>query len=191
MDPKVLKMLTDPEARKDPRQLQAAMQAMRDDARDRVLSSVRTNSIVMGTLGYVMLAGAGVVAASFGLGLLPKELALVVLLLAPMGGLFVFFARYTALPPRWLLRNGTQYAATVVEVRGLGRSIGIQKPGISATLTQVTVVLAIPQLGPAGANLVHSEFILGGELSRLQTGATIMVRCDPKNPARLAFDWGG
>ena len=33
MDPKVLKMLTDPEARKDPRQLQAAMQAMHSDKR--------------------------------------------------------------------------------------------------------------------------------------------------------------
>lgn len=189
MDPEILKVMTDPEARKDPQRVRAAMEAMRSSARESVLSSVRTNSLVMGSLGYLMLAGALVVAVLFALGLLPKEGGMVALLLAPMGGLFVFFARYTALPSRALLRNGTAYSATIVEVRGLGRSIGIQKPGISATLTKITVELSIPQLGPAGASVVHSEYVLGGDFARLQKGATIPVRCDPKQPTRLAFDW--
>ncbi|HVY30286.1 MAG TPA: hypothetical protein VHB79_27200 [Polyangiaceae bacterium] len=189
MDPEILKVMTDPEARKDPQRVRAAMEAMRSSARESVLSSVRTNSLVMGSLGYLMLAGALVVAVLFALGLLPKEGGMAALLLAPMGGLFVFFARYTALPSRALLRNGTAYSATIVEVRGLGRSIGIQKPGISATLTKITVELSIPQLGPAGASVVHSEYVLGGDFARLQKGATIPVRCDPKQPTRLAFDW--
>lgn len=189
MDPEILKVMTDPEARKDPQRVRAAMEAMRASTREAILSSVRTNSLVMGALGYLMLTGGVVVAALFGLGLLPKEGGLVALLLVPMGGIFVFFARYTALPSRALLQGGTAYSATIVEVRAMGRSIGIQKPGISATLTNVTVVLSIPQLGPTGASIVHSEYVLGGDFARLQKGATIQVRCDPKHPTRLAFDW--
>lgn len=189
MDPEILKVMTDPEARKDPERLRAAMKAMHSASRESVLSSVRLNSLVMGSLGYLMLAGAAGVAVFFALGMMPKEAGFVALLLAPMGGLFVFFARYTALPSKALLRQGTAYSATVVEVSGVGRSIGIEKPGISATLTKVTVVLSIPQLGPAGASIVHSEYVLGGDFARLQKGASIPVRCDPKQPTRLAFDW--
>jgi hypothetical protein len=189
MDPEILKVMTDPEARKDPERLRAAMKAMHASSREAVLGSVRTNSIVMGALGYLMLAGAAIVAVLFLIGTLPKEAGYVPLLLLPMGGLFVFFARYTALPPRALLRNGTAYSATIVEVRGLGRTIGIEKPGLSATLTKVTVELSIPQLGPAGASIVHSEYVPGGDFGKLQKGATITVRCDPNKPTRLAFDW--
>lgn len=189
MDPEILKVMTDPEARKDPERLRAAMKAMHASSRETVLSSVRTNSLVMGALGYLMLAGAAVVAVLFLIGMLPKEAGYVPLLLAPMGGLFVFFARYTALPSRALLQNGTAYSATIVEVRGVGRTIGIEKPGLSATLTKVTVELSIPQLGPAGTSIIHSEYVPGGDFGKLQKGATIPVRCDPKQPTRLAFDW--
>lgn len=189
MDPNVLRVLTDPEARKDPEQLRAAMKAMGNDSRKRILSAVRINSLVMAGVGYVMIAGAVAVALTFALGFVPKEAALAALLLLPMGGLFVFLARMTAMPSASLLRNGTPLQATVVEVKALGRTIGIEKPGISATLSKVTIVLSIPQLGPAGQNVEHREYVLGGDLGRLQVGATVAVRVDPKSSRRLAFDW--
>lgn len=189
MDPNVLRVLTDPQARQDPTQLKAAMRSMRQATRQSVLGSVRLNALVMSLVGYAMLVGACVVGALSLLGLLPKEAGFGALGLATMGALFALLARSTALPPRSLLRHGTPYSATVVEVRGLGRSIGIEKPGVSATLSQVTVVLSIPQLGPAGSNIVHREYILGGDLAQLQRGASIPVRCDPQQPTRLAIDW--
>ncbi|HXK17449.1 MAG TPA: hypothetical protein VNG33_06595 [Polyangiaceae bacterium] len=189
MDPNVLRVLTDPEARKDPAQLRAALGAMSKSTRQAVFDSVRINGIVMTGVGYAMIVGAAGAAAASLLGLLPKELGYSGILLAAMGALFIFLSRFTALPPRSLLRNGTALVATVRQVKSIGRTIGVSKPGLNATLSQVTVVLSIPQLGPAGSEIEHREFILGSDLSRLQVGSTINVRSDPKRPERLAFDW--
>jgi hypothetical protein len=185
MDPNVLRVLTDPDARKDPAQLRAAMNAIGNSTRHSVLNSVRLNSLLMRVGGYLMiLGGIGLAAAALG-GVLPREVGYTALLLGPVGGLFIFLASFTALPPRSLLRNGKRRQATVRQVLGLGRTIGIQKPGISATLSRVTVVLSIPELG----DIEHREYIFGSDITRLQIGATVPIRCDPKNPKRLAFDW--
>jgi hypothetical protein len=189
MDPNVLRVLTDPNARKDPEQVRAAMASASDAARQSVLNSVRLNSLIMSLVGYLLIA-AGLAAGALGvLRWLPMDVGFAALLPVLVGGVFVFLARLTALPPRSLLRNGRRCQATVREVKGLGRTIGIEKPGISATLSRVTVVLDIPELGPSGVALEHRQYILGGDLGRLQVGATVPVRSDPKNPKRLAFDW--
>lgn len=189
MDPNVLRVLTDPNARKDPEQIRAAMASASNAARQSVLNSVRLNSLVMSILGYLLIAAGLVILVLGVLGWLPLEVGYAALLPAFMGALFVFLARLTALPSRSLLRNGQRCQATVREVKGLGRTIGIEKPGISATLSRVTVVLDIPELGPSGVAIEHRQYIMGSDLGQLQVGATVPVRVDPKNPKRLAFDW--
>jgi hypothetical protein len=189
MDPNVLRVLTDPEARKDPAQLRAAMAEMGNDSRRAVLEAVRINSLVMGGLGYVLLVGGVVMGAASLVQWLPRSTLIGLPLLGAMGGLFIFLARYTALPSSRLLKHGTLQHATVLEVKALGRSIGIEKPGISATLSQITVVLSVPALGPAGARIEHRQFILGGDLALLQVGSSVSVRCDPQRPTQLAFDF--
>ena len=189
MDPNVLRVLTDPSARQDPQQVRAAMAAASNAARQSVLNSVRLNSLVMSVLGYLLIVVGLVIAALGVLGWLPQEVGLAALLPALVGALFVFLSRLTALPSRSLLRNGRRCLATVREVKGLGRTIGIEKPGISATLSRVTVVLDIPELGPSGVAVEHRQYIMGSDLGQLQVGATVPVRSDPKNPKRLAFDW--
>ena len=189
MDPNVLRVLTDPNARKDPAHVRAAMASASNAARQSVLNSVRLNSLVMSVVGYLLIAGGLVVGGLGVLGWLPPEARLAGLLPVAMGALFVFLASLTALPSRSLLRNGRRCQATVREVKGLGRTIGIEKPGISATLSRVTVVLDIPELGPSGVAIEHRQYILGGDLGHLQVGATVPVRCDPKKPKRLAFDF--
>jgi hypothetical protein len=189
VDPEVLRVLTDPKAREDPARLRAAMSSMRDSARRAVVDSVRLNGAIMGGLGYALLAGGLGTGAAALAGVVPTEAGMAALLMSAIGALFAGFARMTALPPRSLLRNGTAFQAVVREVKALGRTIGIEKPGIRATLTKVTVVLSVPQ--PDGSNLdvEHREFIVGGDLARLQVGAAVPVRVDPKNPNRLAFDF--
>ena len=189
MDPNVLRVLTDPAARKDPEQLRAALSAMGKATRQSILAAVRINGIVMSVVGYALIAGALGVAIASLLGFVPKEAGYSGILLVAIGALFVFLSRWTALPSRSLLRNGTRLQASVREVKAIGRTIGIEKPGISATLSQVTVVLSIPGLGSAGNEIEHREYIMGGDLARLQVGSTINVRSDPKRPRRLAFDW--
>lgn len=178
MDPDLLRVLTGPEASKDPAQLRAAMNTIRTAARQSALRSVRLNALALRVVGYGLIAGGlGVVAARVA-GQLPHEAVYVGVIVAAVGGLFTFLARLTALPPLSLLKNGSRLQATVREVKAVGRTLGIEKPGLSATLSRVTVVLEIPELGAAGANLEHSQFILGDDLGRLQVGATVPVRCD-------------
>lgn len=187
MDPNVLRVMTDPAARNDPALLRQAMNAMHAQSRRSVLSSVRLNSVMMGALGYLALAAALGVSAAATFELVPAGAWVAALVLAAVGGLFVFLARLTALPPRSLLKHGVKRQALVREVKALGRTIGIEKPGISATLSKVTVVLTIPEL--SGEAFEHREYVLGGDLARLQVGSSIPVRCDPKRPQRLAIDW--
>src|SRR6185369_6107678 len=97
-----------------------------------VLSSVRINSLLMSIVGYLLMVGGVSAAVACLLGWLPQEAGLAALLPLLMGGLFVVLARMTALPPRSLLKNGRACQATVSEVKALGRTIGIEKPGISA-----------------------------------------------------------
>jgi hypothetical protein len=110
-------------------------------------------------------------------------------ILLVLGGLFAFFARMTALPSQSLLRKGTPAQATVVEVKALGRTLGIEKPGISATVSRVTVVLAVEPPTGASFQKEHSEYIVAGDLKFLQVGSRIFLRVDPRNPTRMAIDW--
>jgi hypothetical protein len=197
MNPELLKLMTDPEARKDPERLRALSRSMGAEMRRSVIGSARANSIVMGVLGYALLAASFVVialvvfpplVAPF-LPELPAEAMFVALLLDVIGGLFVVLARYTAMPSASLLRNGARGRATVREVKALGRSIGIKKPGIRATLSRVTVVFHVEPESSAPFDLEHSEFILSSDISHLQVGSAVPVRHSASNPQRLVIDW--
>ena len=106
MDPNVLRVLTDPEARKDPARLRAAMAQVSNSARQSVLSSLRINSLLMSIVGYLLVLGGVAAAVACLLGLLPQEAGLAALLPLLMGGLFVVLARMTALPPRERRQRG-------------------------------------------------------------------------------------
>jgi hypothetical protein len=199
LDPNLLRQLTDPEARKDPAKMRAMASELRKASRRTILSSLRTNSVVMGTAGWIFLAVAFAAATAFlvrNLRILPAALevsgdvAIIVCpLFAVLGGAFVLFARMTSLPPRSLLRNGVCAEATVREVKALGRTLGIEKPGISATASRVTLVLSVRSPGASAFDTVHNEFIVGADLRHLQVGSTVPLRVDPRNPKRLAIDW--
>ena len=91
MDPNVLRVLTDPNARKDPEQIRAAMASASNAARQSVLDSVRLNSLVMSVVGYLLIGG-GLVACALGvLGWLPFDVGLAALVPVLVGALFVFF----------------------------------------------------------------------------------------------------
>src|SRR5262245_53663076 len=120
MDPEMLKLMTDPEARKDPARMRAMVDRLGKSARSSVIDSARSISVVMSVFGYVMMA------AGFGLGvlfvlgvavpdlaLLPTEALFAVPLLAVMGGAFAFFGWWTAMPSKRLLENGSPARATV------------------------------------------------------------------------------
>ena len=196
MNPELLKLMTDPEARKDPERLRALSRSISAEARRSVIGSARTNSVVMGVLGYLLLAASFVVIAlvvappfvTF-LPELPAEAMFVALLFDVIGGLFVVFARYTAMPSASLLRNGARGRATVREVKALGRSIGIRKPGITATLSRVTLVFHVEPESSAPFDLQHSEFILSSDLTHLQVGATVPIRHSRSNSQELVIDW--
>lgn len=196
MDPEMLKLVTDPEARKDPERMRAMADAMRKTARNVVIDSARLNSVIMTVVGSLMIAAGVGVAALFALGVaapdlrtIPNEAVWAALLLGPMGAAFVFFGRWTAMPSKRLLRSGSRATAIVREVKALGRTIGIQKPGINATLSRATVVLAVTPDAGAPFEVLHSEFITGGDLRHLQVGASVPVRFDPRKPSRVAIDW--
>jgi hypothetical protein len=197
MDPEMLKLMTDPEARKDPEKMRAMLAGVRKSGRNIVIDSARTNSVIMTVGGSLMIAAGAGAAASFMIGSAVPDLRLVpaeaLLWAAPlfalMGAAFVFFGWWTAMPSKRLLRSGATAKATVREVKALGRTIGIHKPGIDATLSRVTVVLAVTPDAGTPFEALHSEFITGGDLRHLQVGATVPVRFDPKKPSRLAIDW--
>jgi hypothetical protein len=183
-------MLTDPEARKDPAKMRELMDRLGKGSRQTVLDSVRTNAVIMSFAGWILLAVSSLAGVAFLAGLAPKSVALITCpMLVVIGVAFVLLARMTSLPPRSLLRNGISATATVREVKSIGRTIGIEKPGITATLSKVTVALSVQPQGAPAFDTEHSEYIVGGDLRYLQVGATVPVRCDRKNPTRLAFDW--
>ncbi len=181
--------MTDPEARKDPARMREVMSRVGQSARRDVLRAVRLNALIMSVVGVAMLLGGVGVGVAALAGVIPREAGIGGVVLVAMGGLFYGLSRMTTLPPLSLLRNGTACQATVREVKALGRSIGIEKPGISATLSKVTVLLSVQPPGAASIEVEHSQFIMGNDLSRLQVGANVPVRCDPRNPKRLAFDF--
>jgi hypothetical protein len=197
MNPELLKLLTDPEARKDPEKLRAFSRSIGAETRRSVIGSARTNGIVMGVLGYLLLAASFVVIALVvfppfvapSLFELPAEAMFVALLLDVIGGLFVVLARSTAMPSASLLRNGVRGRATVREVKALGRALGIRKPGITATLSRVTLLFHVEPEGQPPFDLEHSEFILSSDLTHLEVGSTVPIRHARSNPQRMAIDW--
>jgi hypothetical protein len=185
MDPELLRVMTDPEARKDPARLQAALARVNSDAQRDALNAVRRNAIVMGVLGVGVSLGGVALFAAGQAGAVPSFVGYAGFGLVAMGAVFVALSRMTALPPRALLRDGVACEATVRAVKGVGRSIGIERPGAQVTLSKVTVVLAVPQPNGAVVEVEHSQFVVG--LARLQVGAQVPVRVDPRNPRRLAL----
>jgi hypothetical protein len=196
VDPEILKVMTDPEARKDPERMRALSAAMTRNARKTVIEAARTNSVVMSVVGSLMIAAGIVLLALFTVGIaipnlrtIPSEVLWAAPLVGLMGSAFVFFGSWTAMPSKRLLTSGSTARATVHEVKALGRTIGIRKPGIQASLSRVTVFLAVTPDAGAPFEALHSEFITGGDLRHLQVGASIPVRFDSRNPSRLAIDW--
>lgn len=188
MDPKVLRMMTDPKALRDPEAMRALAVELRASTRQSALKSLRTNSSVSRVLGALLLVAALGIALAVPFGAVPTEALFVSALCAVLGGVFAFVARLTAPPSARLLQRGLPGRATVREVKGFGRTMGIEKPGLSATLSRVTVALQVERAGLPPFDLDHSELMLSSDLQYLQAGASIPVRLDSSG-RRLAIDW--
>jgi hypothetical protein len=185
-------MMTDPEAMKDPERLKAWRKAQHVQTRQRVLGSLRTNSLVMTALGLLAVAAGGVLAATAALAMPAVAGLPIVACLVPLGigVVFVFFGRWIAPAPRSILRDGTPAIATVLEVRALDRNVGVKQPGLSATAGRVTALLRVVPEHGGSFDVEHREFILGSDLSYLKVGSTVPVRCSRHDPKKLAFDFG-
>jgi xanthosine utilization system XapX-like protein len=187
VDPESLRMMTDPEALKDPERVKAWRKSQHADVRRRVIGSLRINSIVMLALGAMGIAG-GLVVAALSVTSPAGPPILVGVLPFGLGGLFFWLGRRYAPASSSLARNGAPATATVVEVRALDRNVGVSRPGLTATAGRVTVVLRVQPKAGAPFEIEHREFILGSDLMHLKVGSAIPVRCDP-GARRVAFDW--
>jgi hypothetical protein len=194
MDPELLRVLTDPAARADPARVKAAMRGMHRSTRQSVLGSVRVNNLAMSVVGAVLLlAGLACFAVLPFAGALPTELATVPLgigaLLFVLGAVFFGLSRLFVLPSRSLLTNGARGQAIVRQVKSVGRTIGIKKSGLSATVSRITVTLAVSPEAGAPFEIDHAEMMLSSDLGQLQNGATLPIRHLASDPRRLAIDW--
>jgi len=192
MDPKLMMKLMDPAVRADPEAMKRLAQETRREVRREVLGSVRLNGIVMTVVGGLLVVAGlacGVLALVEGRpgGPAGAPYPFLALLLGGMGAVFAVLGRVFSVPGE--VKNGALGMATVKEVRGVGRSISIQKPGLTASLTKLTLLVSVTPPSGAAFDAVFSELVPSSDMMRLQLGAEVPVRIDPKKPTRFSIDW--
>ncbi len=103
-----------------------------------------------------------------------------------VGGLVVFFVFVRRLmgADRRLIAGGIPATALVLEVRDTGVTINHVNAVLEARL-QVTIPGQEPYETTAEVTLGRMSW------GALQPGMTVAVKVDPKNPLRVAIDWGG
>lgn len=195
MDPNLLRLATDPEARRDPAFMKATISGMHRATRDKALGTMRVNNLVMGILGSLGILG-GLGAAVLGLaGMVLPQLGIPGALLGGallpllLGVLFAGLSYRYRVPPKSLLTEGVPASAQVVVVRGMGTTVGLKQPGMHVTLSRVTVALRVTPPNGAPFDVEHEEMMLGSDLRFLQNGATVPVRLAASNPRKLTIDW--
>jgi hypothetical protein len=187
----MLRMMTDPEALRDPERLKAFRAQQERETRRRVLGSLRINSLVLTILGSIGFTLGCLMVA---LKLLAPELVEGVpvfggLLPMGIGALFFFLGRRMApVTSRSVLMDGVSGTAVVREVKSLTRNVGIKLSGISATAGLMTCGLTVSVQGRE-VDVEHREWILGSDIRYFTIGKTLPIRCAAGNPNKLAIDW--
>jgi hypothetical protein len=194
MDPNMLRLATDPNARRDPAFVKRARASMHRETRNAAIGSVRTTWMVMGGVGGLLLLLGLAVGALAVVGLVLPSLGTNALafpggLLALIGGVFVGVSFFVVPPSRSLLESGVSAQASVVAVLAMGSGMTIKKPGFVVSLGRVTVALRVSPPNGVPYDVTHRELIVASDLSHLQVGATIPVRLSPTSPTKLVIDW--
>jgi hypothetical protein len=162
------------------------------------MQSLRTHNTAGMVVGALVLVAGAIAAGIDGLARLGvvqgvdtagfDVTGFVALLLVPIGGFFVWFARGDLVPSANLLAYGARGWAAIVEVKAVG---GLTKTSESSShsYTRVTVALQVQPEDGQPFQIDHREMIDFDEVRRLECGATVPVRLTPGKPRRMAIDW--
>jgi hypothetical protein len=195
MDPNLMLKMMDPAFRNNPEEMQKLAREMRRGARSEILRSVRLNGLIMLGVGVAML-GVGVVLGVIAIVHAATErrwhagedpLVFVGSLLTFMGAIFAVLGRMFGVPSP--MQGGVPSSAKVLIVKSLGRSVGITKPGMVATLTKINLTFSVQTPQGMPIEVPYSEYVVSSDLRFLHVGATVPVRIDPNRPTRVTVDW--